>query len=170
MTFANINLDKFHCSSPMCLCQTGTENDEHFFLHCPRHSNYRKDLLGRISNVVDIDIGNFSSPDLCNFLLYGNSHFSFDTNHHIVKSTITFIKSTARFKQIQANQLENFSHLKRLCPPFTLCLALSSYSWYVNNLKYLISRATETSYIMSILCCSWYTLRLYILSLNRKKK
>ena len=29
---------KFRCSSPMCLCQTGSENNEHFFLHCPRHS------------------------------------------------------------------------------------------------------------------------------------
>ena len=27
---------KFQCSSPMCLCQTGIENNEHLFLHCPR--------------------------------------------------------------------------------------------------------------------------------------
>ena len=58
---------EFQCSSPMCLCQTGIENNEHFFLHCPRHSNHRKDLLDRISNVVDVDIGNFSSTDLFNF-------------------------------------------------------------------------------------------------------
>ena len=56
---------KFQCSSPMCLSQTGIENNEHFFLHCPRHSNHRKDLLDHISNVVDIDIGNLSSTDLC---------------------------------------------------------------------------------------------------------
>ena len=75
---------KFQCSSPMCLCQTGIENNEHFFLHCPRHSNYRKDLLDRISNVVDVDIGNLSSTDLCNLLLYGNSRLSFDTNRQII--------------------------------------------------------------------------------------
>ena len=68
---------KFQCSGLMCLCQTGTENNEHFFLHCPHHSNHRKDLLARIPNVVDVDIGYFSSTDLCNSLLYGNSH------HHI---------------------------------------------------------------------------------------
>ena len=93
---------KFQCSSPMspmCLCETGIENNKHFFLHCPRHSNYRKDLLGRISNVVDIDIGNFSSTDLCNLLLYGNSRFSFDTNHHIIESTITSIKSNFSFSK-----------------------------------------------------------------------
>ena len=71
---------KFQCSSPMYLCQTGIENNEHFFLHCPRHSNHRKDLLDSISNVVDVDIGNLSSTDLCNLLLYGNSRLSFDKN------------------------------------------------------------------------------------------
>ena len=91
---------KFQCCSPMCLCQTGSENNEHFFLHCPGHSNHRKNLLGRIWNFVDIDIGNFSSTDPCNLLLHGNSRFSFDTNRHIIESIITFIKSTTRFKQI----------------------------------------------------------------------
>ena len=51
---------KFQSSSPMCLCQTGIENNKHFFLHCPHHSNHRKDLLDCISNVVDLDIGNLS--------------------------------------------------------------------------------------------------------------
>ena len=92
---------KFQCfSMPVCLCQTGTENNEHLFLRCPRHSNHRKDLIDRISNVVNVDIGNLSSIDLCNLLLNGNSRLSFDTNHHIIELTITFIKSTTRFKQI----------------------------------------------------------------------
>ena len=91
---------KFPRSSPMCLCQTGIENNEHFFLHCPHHSNHRKDLFDRISNVVDADIGNLSSTDLCNLPLYGNSRLSFDINRHVIKLKITFIKSTARFKQI----------------------------------------------------------------------
>ena len=51
---------KFQCSSPMCPCQTGIENNGHFFLHFPRYSNHRKDLLDRISNAVDVDIGNVS--------------------------------------------------------------------------------------------------------------
>ena len=90
----------FQCSSPMCFCQTGIENNEHFLLHCPRHSSHRRDLLGRISNVVDADLTNLSSTDLCNLLIYGNYCYSVDTNHHIIKSTISFIKSTSRFKRI----------------------------------------------------------------------
>ena len=78
----------FQCSSPMCFCQTGIENNEHFLLHCPRHSSHRRDLLDRISNVVDVDPKNLSSTDLCNLLLYGKSCFSVDTNHHIIESTM----------------------------------------------------------------------------------
>ena len=67
---------EFQCSSPMCLCQTGIENNEHLFLHCPCHSNHCRDLLGRIPNVVDIDIGTLSSKDIFNLLFrYGNSRF-----------------------------------------------------------------------------------------------
>ena len=42
----------FKCSSPMCFCQTGIENNEHFLLQCHRHSRYRRDLLDCISNVI----------------------------------------------------------------------------------------------------------------------
>ena len=91
----------FQCSSPMCFCQTGIENNEHFLLHCPRHTSHRRDLFDRISNVVDVDPENLSSTDLCNLLLYSNSCcFSVDTNHHIIESTISFTKSTSRFKRI----------------------------------------------------------------------
>ena len=48
---------KFQCSSPMCLCQKGIENNEHFLLHCPRQSNHRKGLLGLTLNVAYTDIG-----------------------------------------------------------------------------------------------------------------
>ena len=90
----------FQCSGPMCFCQTGIENNEHFLLHCLSHSSDRRYLLDRISNVVDVDPENLSSTDLCNLLLYGNSCFSADTNHHVIESTISFIKSTSRFKRI----------------------------------------------------------------------
>ena len=59
----------FQCSSPMCFCQTGIENNEHFLLHCPCHSSHRRDLLDRIANVADADPTNLSSTDLCNLLL-----------------------------------------------------------------------------------------------------
>ena len=50
----------FQCSRPMCFCQTGFGNNEHFLLHCPHHSCHRRDLLDCISNVVDADPTNLS--------------------------------------------------------------------------------------------------------------
>ena len=87
----------FHCSNPMCLCQMGIEDNEHFFLHCPRYTIYRKDLLDRVSNMVERDLDSLSSIDLCSLLLYGDSELPLDMNHSIIESTITFIKSTKRF-------------------------------------------------------------------------
>ena len=58
----------FQCSSPMSFCQAGIENNEHFLLHCPRHSSHRRDLLDCILNVVDTDPENLSSTELCNLL------------------------------------------------------------------------------------------------------
>ena len=83
----------------MYICQTGSENNENFFLHCPRHSNHRRDLLDRISSAVDIDLGSLSPTVLCNLLLYGDSRFCLDTNRFIIESTLSFVKSTSRFKQ-----------------------------------------------------------------------
>ena len=54
----------FQCSSPMCFCQTGIETNKHFLLHCPRHGGHRRDLLDRISNIVDVDPENLSSTAL----------------------------------------------------------------------------------------------------------
>ena len=84
--------------STLVLCA----NNYHFFLHCLRQSNPRRDLLDRISNAVNIDLGN--PTNLCSLLLYGNSCFSLDTNRHIIESAISFIKSASRFKQIWSNK------------------------------------------------------------------
>ena len=59
---------KFQCSNPICFFQIGTEINEYFFLHCPRHSSNGRDLLHCISNAVDLDLGNLSLTDLCNLL------------------------------------------------------------------------------------------------------
>ena len=108
---------RFHCSNPMCFYQTSIE-DEYFLLHCPYYTNYRRDLHDHVSNVIDRDLDSLTSIDLCNLLLYGNSQFPFDTNHSMIESTITFIKSTKRFEQRtrEANPVgENNSFIFTVC-------------------------------------------------------
>ena len=98
--FSDLREHRFHCSNPMCLCQTGIEDNEQFLLHCQRYTNYRKDLLDRVSNIIDRDLDCLTPIDLCNLLLYGNSQFPFDTNHSIIEWTITFMKLTKHFELI----------------------------------------------------------------------
>ena len=53
-----------------------------------------------------VDLGSLSSTVLCNLLLHGDSRFlCLDTNRFIIQSTLSFVKSTSRFKQIQTNQI-----------------------------------------------------------------
>ena len=42
----------FNCSNPSCLCLTGTEDNEHFLLHCPRFATQRRDLRDLVSSLT----------------------------------------------------------------------------------------------------------------------
>ena len=37
-----------HCLNPICFCNTGIEDNAHFFLHSPLHVPMRSGLLGRL--------------------------------------------------------------------------------------------------------------------------
>ena len=89
----------FHCPSPICLCQTGIEDNEHFLLHCPRFSSRRRVLLDLVSKSVKFDIMRLSSKELCNLLLYGHSKCTIITNRVIIELTLEYIKGTGRFKK-----------------------------------------------------------------------
>ena len=41
----------FDCQSPLCVCVTGDEDNEHFFLHCNLFQAMRNKLFGRLSEV-----------------------------------------------------------------------------------------------------------------------
>ena len=51
----------FPCASPTCLCQTGTEDNEHFFLRCLWFSLQCRPLLELVSKSADVDIMHLSS-------------------------------------------------------------------------------------------------------------
>ena len=118
---------KFQCSSPMCICQTGSENNEHFFLHGPRHGNHRRDLLYRISSAVDIDLRSLSSTALCHLLLYADSRFCLDTNRFIIESTLSFVR--------QPRVSSKFRQTKLFSPPttpFPVFCSLFMFSFFVH--------------------------------------
>ena len=41
----------FDCLSPICICGTGKEDNEHYLLHSPQFTAQRQDILGQVSHV-----------------------------------------------------------------------------------------------------------------------
>ena len=89
----------FHCLSPLCICGSGEENNEHFLLHCPGYVNQRKDYLDEVSNLIGSGIFELTSNDLCILLLYGNGQFDTVTNRAIIEATVQFIQGSKRLKR-----------------------------------------------------------------------
>ena len=50
--------------NPTCACNSGIENDGHILLHCPIYDLMRNDLLGYLSKIPGIELGNLSSETL----------------------------------------------------------------------------------------------------------
>ena len=50
----------FQCISPKCVCNTGIEDNAYFFLHCPLFDPMRYDLLGQLSYLPKLDLGNIN--------------------------------------------------------------------------------------------------------------
>ena len=57
----------------------------------------RQDLLGQVSD-VGYDVASMNVKDLCHLLLYGNPNESTFANRIILEATISFIKTSGRFK------------------------------------------------------------------------
>ena len=89
----------FHCPSPICPCQTGIEDNEHFLLHCPRFSSQWRVLLDMVLKSVNFGIMHLSSKELCNLLLYRHSKCTEITNHVIIELTWEYIKGARHFEK-----------------------------------------------------------------------
>ena len=86
----------FDCLSPIGICSTGKEDNEHYLLHCPHFTTQCQDLLGQVSDVGYI-VASMNSKDLCHLLLYENPNESTFANRIILEATISFIKTSGRF-------------------------------------------------------------------------
>ena len=98
--FSPLNEDKFRHNfeslSPICACNSGIEDNEHFLLQCPIYDQMRNDLLDRLSRIPGLELGNLSSGALCELLLFGNPSFNDIANKLILEATISFILPTRR--------------------------------------------------------------------------
>ena len=74
------------------------EDSEHFLLHCPRYGEAKRDLLGHLSNIPGLVLGELNTQYLCHLILNGSSGLNLITNRMIMEATINFINETKRFE------------------------------------------------------------------------
>ena len=84
--------------NPLCPCNLEVESVSHFFLHCHFFDNERLILMNGIFN-IDPDVHLLDDISICNLLLYGNTHYSYEINKNILELSINFILQSKRFDE-----------------------------------------------------------------------
>ena len=82
----------------MCVCDLGVESTIHYFLHCRQYSLHRRNLLDKVSDIVDNDITQLPDDHLCDLLLFGSNAYNERANEMILTCTVEFVKQTKRFQ------------------------------------------------------------------------
>ena len=80
----------------MCSCGLEPKTMLHYLLRWNLYSDLRTELLNDISALNPI-LEKLSHEKLLNIFLYSSEDVIFNTNKKIVKSTITFLKTSERF-------------------------------------------------------------------------
>ena len=84
----------------MCGCDLGVESTIHYFLHCRQYSLHRRNLLDKVSDIVDNDITQLPDDHLCDLFLFGSNAYNERANEMILKCTVEFVKQTNRFQGV----------------------------------------------------------------------
>ena len=83
----------------MCVCGTGTEDNEHFLLHCPLYRILRQDLFDQLSDIDGFNVADVNPKELCLLFLFGDQNLGHIRS--ILEATISFIKASARLNKCQ---------------------------------------------------------------------
>ncbi len=93
---------RFNCPSPICKCTLDEETIVHFLLRCPRYIVQRRVLLASVSDIIKNDINQLPNDHVTDLLLLGSRVFNAISTKLILEATIRYIKSSMRFKTIEA--------------------------------------------------------------------
>ena len=80
----------------MCVCGTGTEDIEHFLLHCPLCSILRQDLFDQLSDIDKNNVADVYSKELRPLLFVSDQNLGTVADRIILGATIAFIKALAK--------------------------------------------------------------------------
>ena len=92
----------FNCPSPVCSCSLEEETTEHYLLRFPRFSGSRVTLKSNLVAAINPEILNLPDDHLAKILLCGSKAFNTISNKTILEISINFIKSSSRFKNLEA--------------------------------------------------------------------
>ena len=92
----------FNCLNPVCSCGTDDETSLHYFLRCPRYQTQRTFLLSKVSNIIGSDISVLPNDHLIHILIYGSNVYNKICNKLILEQSILYIKTSGRFKKLEA--------------------------------------------------------------------
>ena len=93
---------KFNCPDPTCACGLETETTEHYLLRCPRFASMRTALLSSIAEIINPGILHLPHAHLTEVFLFGSNAYNEISNRLILEASIRFIKTSLRFKSIEA--------------------------------------------------------------------
>ena len=81
-----------------CDCSANCESTKHYLLECPLHDQPRQILLNSLNPLLFLnDLDNITNDQLVHLLLYGHDSLDFYENKLVLKHTIRFLRSSARF-------------------------------------------------------------------------
>ena len=106
VTFSDVRDHRFYhnfnCTSLTCHCGLEEETPIHYFLCCPRYTDLRALYLSKICEIIGSDVTILPSEHLLFISLYGSNVYNGITNEDIISETIHLIKSSGRFKKLEA--------------------------------------------------------------------
>ena len=81
---------------PICICDVDIETLSQFFIHYPRFTNERQNLLPKNGRVIP-DIFRKTITTFTSILLFGDTNFSADLKINILNSSIDYILFTIHY-------------------------------------------------------------------------
>ena len=80
----------------LVICQTGTEDNEHFLMHYPRFTFHSRHFLQLVCRLIGVNFTRLSSNELINLLFNGYQDLDVVVNRIFIEATLKYIKITGQ--------------------------------------------------------------------------
>ena len=95
-----------HPFNPLILCGFDNERLNHLFLHSPRFTNKKKNLLLKMERIIS-DISEKTDTIITSKLFHGNPSFSAELNTNIPNSSTDYVLTTTSWNLLFLQRLDS---------------------------------------------------------------